>query len=156
MHSGLPALDPLPLTKYAPVMSRELLVRSVKEIVTLARSGDADGALDGYKALFGSPEFIDNRPEDQRQALKLLILAKPSGPKSEKLIEAHRAAIAPLTELVSKHNEPGDLEMLGVCHLLIGNEEAAAAMFREGLTLERERNAGSDLCGRLMTRVSAL
>ena len=137
-------------------MSKEALVGAVKDIVTLSRSGDAEASFDGYKALYERPEFSDNRPEDQRQALKLLILAKRGGPKSEKLVEAHRSAIQPLTDLVSKHNEPEDYEMLGLCHLAIGNEAAAANMFREGLTLERARNAGSDLCGRLMTRVSAL
>ncbi len=137
-------------------MSKEVLVAAVKDIVTRARGGDAEGSFDGYKALFERPEFIDNRPEDQRQALKLLVLAKHTGPKSEKLIEAHRSAIAPLTELVSKYNEPADYEMLGVCHVRIGNAEAAANMFREGLTLERAKNSGSDLCGRLMTRISGL
>ena len=137
-------------------MSKEVLVAAVKDIVTRARSGDAEGSFDGYKALFERPEFIDNRPEDQRQALKLLVLAKHTGPKSEKLIEAHRSAIAPLTELVSKYNEPADYEMLGVCHVRIGNAEAAANMFREGLTLERAKNSGSDLRGRLMTRISGL
>ena len=116
-------------------MSKEVLVAAVKDIVTLARSGDAEGSFDGYKALFERPEFIDNRPEDQRQALKLLVLAKHVGPKSDKLIEAHRSAIGPLTELVSLYNEPGDYEMLGVCHVRIGNADAAANMFREGLTL---------------------
>ena len=137
-------------------MSKEALVGAVKEIVTLARSGDAEASFDGYKALFERPDFSDNRPEDQRQALKLLVLAKRTGAKSGKLVEAHRSAIAPLTDLVSKHNEPEDYEMLGICHLIIGNEKAAANMFQEGLTLERARNAGSDLCGRLMTRVSSL
>jgi len=137
-------------------MSKEALVGAVKEIVTLARSGDAEGSFDGYKALFERPDFSDNRAEDQRHALKLLVLAKRTGAKSDKLVEAHRAAIQPLTDLVSKHNEPEDYEMLGICHLTIGNEKAAANMFQEGLTLERARNAGSDLCGRLMTRVSSL
>ena len=137
-------------------MSKEALVGAVKEIVTLARSGDAEASFDGYKALFERPDFSDNRPEDQRQALKLLVLAKRTGAKSEKLIDAHRSAIAPLTDLVSKQYEPEDYEMLGICHLTIGNEKAAATMFQEGLTLERARNAGSDLCGRLMTRVSSL
>jgi hypothetical protein len=137
-------------------MSKEFLVAAVKDIITLVRSGDAEGSFDAYKALFTRPEFTDNRPNDQRQALKLLILAKHPGPKSEKLIEAHRSAIGPLTELLSRYDEPEDYEMLGVCHLLIGNEAAAANMFREGLTLERAKNAGSDLCGRLMTRVSSL
>jgi len=123
-------------------MSKEALVGAVKEIVTLSRAGDAEASFDGYSALFARPDFTENRPEDQRQALKLLA--------------AHRAAIGPLTDLVSKHNEPEDYEMLGICHLAIGNEAAAANMFREGLTLERAKNAGSDLCGRLMTRVSSL
>ena len=118
-------------------MSKEALVGAVKEIVTLSRAGDTEASFDGYSALFARPDFTENRPEDQRQALKLLVLAKRSGPKSEKLLAAHRAAIGPLTDLVSKHNEPEDYEMLGICHLLIGNEAAAANMFREGLTLER-------------------
>jgi hypothetical protein len=137
-------------------MSKEALVGAVKEIISLARSGDAEGSFDGYSALFSRPDFSENRPEDQRQSLKLLILAKRTGPKSQKLVEAHRSAIAPLTDLVSKHNEPEDYEMLGICHLTIGDEKTAATMFQEGLTLERARNAGSDLCGRLMTRVSSL
>jgi len=137
-------------------MSKEALVAAVKEIVTLARSGNAEASFDGYVALFARPDFSDNRPEDQRQALKLLVLAKRTGQPSAKLVEAHRAAIAPLTDLVSRHNEPEDFEMLGICHLMVGNEQAAANMFRHGLTLERERNPASDLCGRLMTRVASI
>lgn len=137
-------------------MSKEALVAAVKEIVTLARSGDAEGSYDGYKALFERPDFGDNRPEDQRQALKLLVLAKHADPKNDKLVAAHRAAVAPLTELVSTHNEPEDLEMLGACHVVLGHEESAAQMFRDALEIERTRNAGSDLCGRLMTRLSAI
>ncbi len=137
-------------------MSKEALVAAVKQIVAQSRSGDVEGSYDGYGKLYGTAEFAANRPEDQRQALKLLILAKRHGQPSERLIEAHRAAIPALTELVSTLNEPEDYEMLGICHLLIGNEEAAGNMFRQGLTLERERNAASDLCGRLMTRVSAI
>ena len=137
-------------------MSKEALVGAVKEIVTLARSGDAEGSFDGYAALFARPDFSANRPEDQRQALKLLILAKRAGQPSEKLVAAHRAAIPALTDLVSTHSEPEDFEMLGICHLLTGNEESAANFFRQGLTLERERNPASDLCGRLMTRVASI
>ncbi len=137
-------------------MSKEALVGAVKEIITLARSGDAESSFDGYRALFERADFGANRPEDQRQALKLLVLAKRSGVPSDKLVEAHRSAIATLTELVSKHNAPEDYEMLGICHLHVGNETAAATVFQQGLTLERAKNAGSDLCGRLMTRVSSL
>ncbi|HVJ88853.1 MAG TPA: hypothetical protein VM580_03555 [Labilithrix sp.] len=137
-------------------MSKEALVNAVKQIMAQARAGDVEGSYDGYSALYSSAEFAANKPEDQRQALKLLILAKRHGQPSQKLVEAHRAAIPTLTELVSTLNEPDDYEMLGLCHLLIGNEQAAANMFRHGLTLERARNPASDLCGRLMTRVAAI
>lgn len=137
-------------------MSKEALKDALKQIMAQARSGDAEGSYDGYKALFGDPIFAANKPEDQRQVLKLLVLAKRTGQPSAKLVEAHRAAIPALTELVSRYNEPEDYEMLGVCHLLVGNEEAASNMLRQGLSLEREKNPQSDLCGRLMTRVSQI
>ena len=137
-------------------MSKEALVGAVKQIMALSRSGDVEGSYDGYGKLYAMAEFAANKPEDQRQALKLLILAKRQGQPTQKLIEAHRAAIPALTELVSTLEEPEDYEMLGICHLMIGNDEAASNMFRHGLTLERERNAASDLCGRLMTRVSQI
>ncbi len=137
-------------------MSKEALVGAVKQIMAQSRGGDVEGSYDGYRELFVSPEFAANKPEDQRQALKLLVLAKRTGQASEKLIEAHRAALGPLTELVSSLNDPEDYEMLGICHLMVGNEDAASNLFREGLKLERERNAASDLCGRLMTRVAAI
>src|SRR5688572_27997279 len=137
-------------------MSKEALVNAVKTIMAQSRAGDVEGSYTGYATLYQTPEFTQNKPEDQRQALKLLILAKRHGQPSPGLIEAHRAAIPALTELVSTLNEPEDYEMLGLCHLIIGNEQAASNMFRQGLTLERARNPASDLCGRLMTRVAAI
>ena len=137
-------------------MSKDALVAAVKQIMAQSRAGDVEGSYDAYAQLFAMPEFISNRPEDQRVPLKLLILAKRQGQPSAKLIEAHRAAIPALTELVSTVNEPEDYEMLGICHLLIGNDQAASNMFRQGLTLERAKNPASDLCGRLMTRVAAI
>lgn len=137
-------------------MSKEFLVSSVKQIMAVARAGDTEASFDGYRELYADPRFLQNKPEDQRQALRLFVLAKRHGKQSEKVVEAHRAAIPSLTELVSTYGEPEDYEMLGICHLMIGNDQAAGNMFREGLTLERERNAASDLCGRLMTRLSAI
>jgi hypothetical protein len=137
-------------------MTKEELVAEVKRIVSMARANDAEGSYAAYNALFSNPGFVTQRPEDQRQVLKLLVLAKRSGPKSAVLLEAVRAALGPLTELVSMHNEPEDFEMLGVCHVLLGNEKSASAIFQEGLTLERGRSPQSDLCGRLMTRLSAI
>lgn len=138
-------------------MANEELVSSVKQIAKLARGGDLDAAYRGYRDLFSSPVFITYRPEDQRQALRLMILAKNAPHKpTEAMIDAHRAAVPALTELVSVHQEPGDHEMLGICHVLLGNEESASVIFRAGLALERERNPSSDLCGELMKRISML
>jgi hypothetical protein len=138
-------------------MANEALVQAVKEIVTLGKAGKLDDSYAGYRKLFAAPDFSKYRPEDQRQALRLMVLAKgaPKEP-TPAMLEAHRAAVVPLTALVSEHNEPGDYEMLGMCHVMLGNEESASRIFRAGLALERERNAQSDLCGRLMTRVSQL
>ena len=138
-------------------MANEELVQTVKKIHGLARSGNLEQAYVAYLELFSGPSFLTYRPEDQRQALRLMIHAKgvPANP-TKSMIEAHRAALAPLTELVSTQQEPADYEMLGMCHALIGNENAAGVIFREGLTIERERNAGSDLCGAFMKRISLL
>jgi hypothetical protein len=138
-------------------MANEALVRAVKEIMALSKTGDADGAFRGYRDLFSSDEFATYRPEDQRQALKLMVLAK-GGPHEATVacIEAHRAALTPLTELVSSHGEPADHELLGVCHVVLGNEAAASDIFKAGLAIERERDASSALCGALMKRVSML
>lgn len=138
-------------------MANEALVQRVKAIVALARSGDADGAYRGYKELFSSAEFGGFAPEDQRQALKLMILAKgaPQIP-SPTVVDAHRAAIAPLVALVGAHREPADHELLGMAHQVVGDDESAATIFRAGLALERERNPQSDLCGSLMKRVSLI
>ncbi len=138
-------------------MSKDELVNAVKRIVMLARSGDLDQAYTGYRDLFSDPSFMTNRPEDQRQALRLMVLAKNAPrPPSPAMIEAHRAAVPALTELVSVHAEPADHEMLGICHVILGNEDSAAAIFRAGLAIERERNPSSDLCGELMKRISMI
>ena len=137
-------------------MTKEEMVTEVKRIVTLARANDADGAHAGYQALFSNPGFVTLQPQDQRQALKLLVLAKRHGKQPASLVPAIRATLGPLTDLVSRYNDPEDYEMLGVSHVVLGNEASASAIFKEGLQLERERSAQSDLCGRLMTRLSAL
>lgn len=137
-------------------MSKEVFVAEVKRIVGLMRGGEADAANSAFGALFASPLFGDQRPEDRRQAFKLLVLAKRSGPPTATVLEAHRAANAPLEVLVAATHDPEDYEMLGICRILLGEPDAAALSIREGLRLERERNPQSDLCGRLMTRLASL
>ena len=138
-------------------MANEELVAAVKRVVALARSGNLDEAYLGYRDIFGNAIFTTYRPEDQRQALRLMVLAKNAPkPPTPSMLDAHRAALPALTELVSVHQEPADHELLGVCHLLLGHEESASTIFRAGLAIERERSPGSDLCGELMKRISLI
>ena len=138
-------------------MANEALVSAVKVIVGNARAGKLDEAYAGYKALFASPDFRKYEAAERRQALRLMIHAKGvPDPPTPAMVEAHRAAIEPLTELVSEHGEPADYEMLGMCHVAVGNIDGAGTVFRAGLAIERERNAQSDLCGAFMKRISMI
>jgi hypothetical protein len=137
-------------------VANEALVQSIKQIMALAKSGDVDGANARWGELFGAADFASNRPEDQRQALKLFVLAKRTGEPTPSLVDAHRAAIPSLEGLVDAHREPQDYELLGMCKVLAGDEAGASAAFRAGLELERAKDEGSDLCGRLMKHVASI
>lgn len=132
-------------------------MQRVKAIISSGKNGTPDAPYLGYRDLFTDAAFLTYRPEDQRQALRLMVLAK-NAPRTvtPAMREAHEAALMPLTELVSTYGEPTDHELLGVCHLFLGHEQAASSILRAGLTLERERNPQSDLCGELMKRVSLI
>jgi hypothetical protein len=133
------------------------LVAAVKTIVASARAGDLDAAYGGYRALFSGAAFLSFDAHEKRQALRLMIHAKGvPDPPTPAMVEAHRAALAPLAQLVKVEGEPADYEMLGMCHVATDDEKAAAEVYRAGLAIERERNAQSDLCGALMKRVSML
>ena len=138
-------------------MANEELVSAVKRIVGLAKAGELDTAYAGYRDLFSSPAFASYRPEDQRQALRLMVLAKVVASKrTPAMVEAHQSAIPALKGLVSTLAEPGDHELLGICLVMVGDEDEARKVFRTGLALEREHNAQSDLCGSFMKRISFL
>jgi hypothetical protein len=133
------------------------LVAAIKTIVANAREGNLDAAYGGYRALFSGATFASFDSHEKRQALRLMVHAKgvPDPPTSS-MVEAHRAALKPLAQLVKLEGEPADYEMLGMCYVATGDEKAAGEVFRAALTIERERNAQSDLCGALMKRVSML
>lgn len=138
-------------------MPNDALVQAVKTIMRLGKEGRVDEAYLGYKSLFESPDFETFRPEDQRQALRLMIHAKGAPERlTDPMTDAHRAAIQPLTNLVTTFGEPADHELLGVCYARLGDTQSADSIFRAGLNLERERNPSSDLCGLLMKRISLL
>ncbi len=140
-------------------MTKDELVATMKAIMTKTREGKWDEVYGAYHALVARPDFLELRPEDQRKVLELMILQNakllPSKP-SAVVLEAHRAALPALTELVSVHGEPADHELLGMVHEKLGNEQAASNIYKAGLAIERQRNAASDLCGRLMNRMAAL
>ena len=137
-------------------MANEALVKSVKEIAAASKAGNTEGAYQGYRDLFASEAFSGYRVEDQRQALRLMILAKglPTQP-SPAMSEAYQSALACLSRLLPL-GDAGDHELLGVCQLMLGDETSANATFRTGLAIERQRDPQSNLCGSLMKRVSML
>jgi hypothetical protein len=135
-------------------VANEALIKSVKDIAAASKAGDAEGAYLGYRDLFASPAFSAYRVEDQRQALKLMIMAKglPATPSSA-MTEAYRSAVACLMRMIPL-GDAADHEMLGMCQIMLGDEASASATFRAGLAIERQRDPQSKLCGTLMKRVS--
>jgi hypothetical protein len=138
-------------------VANEKLIDAIKALVARAKDGNLDAVYLGYRDIIAAPEFVGYRVEDQRQALRLMIMMKgtPSVPPPA-MIEAHRVAISPLKRIVELHREPKDHELLGICHVVVGDEATASAVFKAGLNLERAKNPQSDLCGSLMKRVSML
>jgi len=132
----------------------EAIVARVKKAITLAKKGEIATAYKEYETLFSSDEFAEARAEDQRQALKLMVMAKLPTPLPEPVVEALLAAILRLQKLVEAYKEPADLEILGVGYQLIDDSDAALRVFTEALEIERARNAESELCTRLTTRVA--
>jgi hypothetical protein len=128
---------------------------AMKRIVNLAKTGKRDDAYAAYAELFASSHFAEYRPEDQRQALKFMVMAK-NIPRGERVLEAFRSARTRLEALIKMHDEPADYELLGMCLIMLEDKDAASATFKTGLALERERSPSSALCGELMKRVSSI
>lgn len=138
-------------------MATEALVKRVKEILAIAKAGRVDDAYKAYGELFRSEEFRSYPMDEQRHAIKLVVNAKvPPSRTTPTQVEAYRAAMTPLQEMLGAMGDPQDFELLGICNIFIGEEKTAADLFRTGLRLERERNPQSDLCGSLMKWVAAV
>ena len=138
-------------------MPNEELVAAVKIIIGQAKAGKVDESYVGYAQLFSSAAFKGYPEADQRQALKLMILAKgiPTFP-SPAIAAAHKSALVPIQALVAAHDEPADYELLGLCFVRVGDEASARTAFQRGLELERARNSQSPLCGTLMKWVASV
>jgi hypothetical protein len=138
-------------------MATEALVTEVKRIVALAKAGNTDDAYKGYAALYRSPQFKTYPMEEQRQAIKMVANIKiPPNKPTAAQIDAFKAAVEPLSEILGALGTPEDFQWLGICCLVTGDEARAGELFRTGLKLERDRNPQSDLCGSLMKWVAAV
>jgi hypothetical protein len=137
-------------------MANEALVKAVKDIAAASKAGDPERAYIGYHELFADEAFGGYRVEDQRAALRLMVLAKGVPPKpTPAMAQAYQSALQNLTRLLPL-GEAADHEMLGVCQVMLGDETSASVTFRAGLAIERQRDPQSPLCGRLMKRVSMI
>jgi hypothetical protein len=128
----------------------------VKKIVLVLKSGRTDEGYAQYADLLSSAGFTEYRPDDQRQALKLLLLAKAPPSRSEAVLRAYRIALTRIQTLVDTLAEPADYEMLGVAHLQLDDKPKASAAFDIALKLERARNPASELSMNLARRISQL
>ena len=81
-------------------MANEELVNSLKNIYVLLRAGNLDTGYAEYQKLFASEAFTSDGANERRQALRMMVHAKglPTSP-TPAMLEAHRAAVAPLTQL---------------------------------------------------------
>ncbi len=134
----------------------EAFVEAVKRIMLVLKSGRTDEGYAQYADLLSSEDFVGYRTEDQRQALKLLLLAKAPDGRSDAVLRAYRIALQRIQSLVDAHAEPADYEMLGVAHVQLEDRVAASVAFEIALKLERARNPASDLCASLGRRISQL
>jgi hypothetical protein len=136
----------------------EALVASLKRIMTLSKNGRGGEAYVEYAKLFASDAFGTYRPDDQRQALKLMILAKTHPADTDAVQEAFKAALPRIEKLIedAPAKEPADLELFGLTQLNLGESSAAASAFQTALEIERSKNPQSDLIATLMRRVSQL
>jgi hypothetical protein len=154
------AVKPAPLPKPSAARrpagrtEKEQLLGALGAIVALAKGGRVEDAYREYAALCSSPAFADQNPEEQRQALKLLVvLAVPAIP-SDAMRQAHRAALDRASALVERLGDPADYELVGLCQMALNEFKASGDTFRKALELEIARNPQSELCARLKRHVS--
>jgi len=151
-----PAPPPPPPPPDSNTGKNERFVEAVKKIVLVLKEGRTDEGYAQYAELLSSPGFTAYRGDDQRQALKLLLLAKAPPSRSDAVLRAYRIALTRIQALVDANAEPADYEMLGVAHLQLDDKSAASAAFDIALKLERARSPSSELSMNLARRISQL
>jgi hypothetical protein len=107
--------------------SKEALAATVKRIVKSAREGRTHEAYAAYAALFEDSGFAQQRPQDQRQVLKLMVLSKSPPPPSDQVRQAYDNARARLLSLGAGSEDPIDRELLAKCaDMLAGQSQGAS------------------------------
>jgi hypothetical protein len=139
----------------APPRNTEL-VTTLKEIRSMAKDGRVAESFRQLSVLYNTAAFAACRADDRRRALRMLVFGKPHVAAAEDRLKAHQAAVAALQLLVVEHHEPSDYEMLGMAYAALGEPMKATEIWKKALDIERGRDPGSELCGNLMRRVSAL
>jgi len=99
--------------------NKDALASTVKRIVGTARAGRATQAYGAYAALFEDPAFAQQRPQDQRQVLKLMVMAKTLPPQTPMVVEAYRRAMSRLKALTEEAADPVDSELISACQTII-------------------------------------
>jgi hypothetical protein len=128
------------------------LAKTLRLIFNTARSGRTEQAYVKLAELFSSAMFAEYEPDEQREALRLMVHAR-NPPKHEFVLAANRAALGHLMKLAETLAEPSDYEMLGLANLRLDDTGAANAAFEKALELERARNAESELTKSLTKRL---
>ncbi len=152
-----PSVAPPAVSPSVPPSGKQTeLVTSLKAAIGLTRQGRFQDAYRQFAALFADFGFSTYTPDEQRQALRLMLIPKMKPPPSDVVLDAHRAAVFRLKNLTEAHNDAGDYELLGIAYLALEDAEAARVAFTTGLSIERARDPGSALVGALMKRVSEI
>jgi hypothetical protein len=95
--------------------NKEALAATVKRIIRSARDGRTSEAYKAYATLFDDDSFAKQRSQDQRQVLKLMVLAKSAPPPSSEVTTAYQSALARLKSLAAEADDPLDREMIAAC-----------------------------------------
>jgi hypothetical protein len=97
-------------------------------LVRCAKDGRTKDAYKAYSALFSDASFARQRSQDQRQVLKLMVLAKSTPAPNDEVTSAYQSALARLKALATETDDPLDHEMIAVCEQrLNGNAERAGS-----------------------------
>ncbi len=107
----VPAVPKIPID----ARGKDALASTMKRIVAAQREGRTALAYSAYAALFDDADFAAQRPQDQRQVLKLMVLSKVVPTSTEEVQSAFHAALLRLQALALDSNDPGDREMIVAC-----------------------------------------